>query len=96
MKRNAPTILVLVLLTATATAFVVTQHLKLEPSPISQTHVDKIFSPVCECDTNAAHIDFTISRPARDLEYRLYVNTNVPITLERVELLSATTLGAEP
>jgi hypothetical protein len=41
--RNAPTILVLVLLTATATAFVVTQHLKLEPSPISQTHVDKVF-----------------------------------------------------
>jgi len=44
---------------------VVTQHLKLEPSPISQTHVDKIFSPVCECDTNAAHIDFTIRRADR-------------------------------
>jgi hypothetical protein len=50
------------LLAATATAFVVTQHLKLEPSPISQTHVDKVFSPVCECDTNVAHIDFTIRR----------------------------------
>lgn len=62
MLRNAPTILVLVLLTATATAFVVTQHLKLEPSPISQTHVDKVFSPVCNCATNAAHIDFSIRR----------------------------------
>jgi hypothetical protein len=41
---------------------VVTQHLKLEPSPISQTHVDKVFSPVCECATNAAHIDFSIRR----------------------------------
>jgi hypothetical protein len=60
--RNAPTILVLVLLTATATAFVVTQHLKLEPSPISQTHVDKVFSPVCNCTTAAAHIDFAIRR----------------------------------
>ena len=62
MKRNAPTILVLVLLVLTATAFVVTQHLKLEPSPISQTRVDKVFSPVCECDTNAAHINFSIRR----------------------------------
>jgi hypothetical protein len=50
------------LLVATATAFVVTQHLKLEPSPISQTHVDKVFSPVCECETSAAHIDFSIRR----------------------------------
>ena len=65
MKRNAPTILVLVLLAATATAFVVTQHLKLEPSPISQTHVDKVFSPVCECDTSAAHVDFSIRRADR-------------------------------
>lgn len=54
--------LVLLLLLATATAFVVTQHLKLEPSPISQTHVDKTFSPVCNCATNAAHIDFSIRR----------------------------------
>src|SRR3954465_13099565 len=55
-------ILVLLLLTGTATAFVVTQHLKLEPSPISQTHVDKTFSPVCNCATSAAHIDFSIRR----------------------------------
>ena len=62
MKRNAPTVLVLVLLLATATAFVVTQHLKLEPSPISQTRVDKVFSPVCNCATSSAHIDFSIRR----------------------------------
>lgn len=52
--------LVLLLLVATATAFAVTQRLKLEPSPISQTHVDKVFSPVCRCATRAAHIDFSI------------------------------------
>jgi hypothetical protein len=60
------------LLTATATAFVVTQHLKLEPSPISQTHVDKVFSPVCGCATNAAHIDFSIRRPDH---LRIWVRT---------------------
>jgi hypothetical protein len=62
VKRNAPTILALVLLAATATAFVVTQHLKLEPSPISQTHVDKVFSPVCECESQAAKIEFVLRR----------------------------------
>ena len=41
----------------------VTQHLKLEPSPISQTHVDKTFSPVCNCATSVAHIDFSIRHP---------------------------------
>jgi hypothetical protein len=40
----------------------VTQRLKLEPSPISQTHVDKAFSPVCRCATRAAHIDFSLRR----------------------------------
>ncbi len=50
----------------------VTQHLKLEPSPISQTHVDKVFSPVCNCETAAAHIDFSI-RHADHL--RIWVRT---------------------
>jgi hypothetical protein len=63
---------VLLLLAATATAFAVTQHLKLEPSPISQTHVDKVFSPVCNCATSAAHIDFSI-RHADHL--RIWVRT---------------------
>jgi hypothetical protein len=40
----------------------VTQRLKLEPSPISQTHVDKAFSPICRCATRVAHLDFTIRR----------------------------------
>jgi hypothetical protein len=50
----------------------VTQRLKLEPSPISQTHVDKVFSPVCNCATKVAHIDFSIRR-ADDL--RIWVRT---------------------
>jgi hypothetical protein len=40
----------------------VTQRLKLEPSPISQTHVGKVFSPVCECASQAAKIRFSLRR----------------------------------
>jgi hypothetical protein len=40
----------------------VTQRLKLEPSPISQTHVDKVFSPICECASQAAKIQFSLRR----------------------------------
>jgi hypothetical protein len=50
------------LLAATATAFAVTQRLKLEPSPISQTRVAKVFSPVCECVSQAADIQFSLRR----------------------------------
>lgn len=60
--KNAPTILALLLLVGTATAFAVTQRLKLEPSPISQTRVAKTFSPVCECETDAARIQFVLRR----------------------------------
>ena len=48
---------------ATATAFAVTQRLKLEPSPISKTRVSDIFSPVCRCATKAASIDFSLRSP---------------------------------
>jgi hypothetical protein len=54
--------LALLLLVGTATAFAVTQRLKLEPSPISQTRVDKTFSPVCRCRSKAARIEFDLRR----------------------------------
>ena len=47
---------------ATATAFAVTQRLKLEPSPISKTRVSDIFSPVCRCATRTANIEFSLRR----------------------------------
>jgi hypothetical protein len=62
MRRNAPTILALLLLVGTATAFAVTQRLKLEPSPISQTRVDDVFSPVCRCASRTANIEFSLRR----------------------------------
>jgi len=62
MRRNAPTILALLLIVATATAFAVTQRLKLEPSPISQTRVSETFSPVCRCPSRAATIEFSLRK----------------------------------
>jgi hypothetical protein len=62
MKRNAPTILALLLLVLTATAFAVTQRLKLEPSPISRTRVDSVFSPVCRCPSKVANIEFSLRK----------------------------------
>ena len=45
LKRVAPTILVAALLVATATAFAVTEHLKLEDSPVINTAFPALFSP---------------------------------------------------
>ena len=42
-----------------------TQRLKLEPSPISQTRVDDVFSPVCRCPSRAANIEFSLRRADR-------------------------------
>jgi hypothetical protein len=47
---------------ATATAFAVTQRLKLEPSPVSQTRVSEVFSPVCRCASKAANIEFSLRK----------------------------------
>ena len=49
----------------TATAFAVTQRLKLEPSPISRTRVDDVFSPVCRCPSQVATIDFSLRKADR-------------------------------
>jgi hypothetical protein len=59
--RLAPFLLVAALLGATAAAFAVTEGLKLEPSPIRSTQVDKIFSP----DVRVAHIRFRLRKPDR-------------------------------
>ena len=44
-------------------AFVYTEKLKLTPSPILGTRVDKVFSPVCECETDTATISFRLRAP---------------------------------
>jgi hypothetical protein len=74
VRQNALTILALVLLVATATAFVVTQRLKLEPSPISETRVDKVFAPLCGCTSRTAKIEFDL-RAADRLRISILVDT---------------------
>jgi hypothetical protein len=48
LVKLLPTVLVLVLLGATAAAFTVTQRLKLEDSPILNVQLDRLVSPVCK------------------------------------------------
>jgi hypothetical protein len=62
VTRFFPLALVLALLAATTVAFVVTEGLKLEPSPIRATQVTKTFAPGCDCKTHDARIAFTLRR----------------------------------
>jgi hypothetical protein len=64
LSRLPQTLIVLALLAATATAFAVTERLKLEKSPITGTRVDKVFSPVCECARSASVISFRLRKRA--------------------------------
>jgi len=54
-----------VLLGATAAAFVVTERLKLEPSPVTHVFVTKVFSPTCECETDLAVVGFRLRKAQR-------------------------------
>ena len=63
--RFAPAALVAALLVATAAAFAYTERLKLSPSPIKGTRVDKLFSPICECDSDTARIAFRLRKRDR-------------------------------
>ncbi|MGI9112014.1 MAG: FlgD immunoglobulin-like domain containing protein [Gaiellaceae bacterium] len=65
MARLASTVLVVALLAATATAFTLTQGLKLEQSPIFGTDVDKVFSPICGCESDRAKISFRLREADR-------------------------------
>jgi hypothetical protein len=60
LRRHLRTILVLLILAATAAAFVVTEDLKLEPDPIAAPRIDRTFSPVCNCDQQTARIAFRL------------------------------------
>jgi hypothetical protein len=58
-------VLVVALLAATAAAFALTQGLKNQPAAIFGTDVDKVFSPVCGCDSDTALIAFKLREPDR-------------------------------
>jgi hypothetical protein len=48
---------------ATGVAFLHTESLKLETSPIRQTDVTPLFSPVCKCDQSKARIALRLVKP---------------------------------
>jgi hypothetical protein len=62
LRRRLPTVLVVLLIVATAGAFGRTELLKLETNPVSGPRVDKDFSPVCRCASGLAHISFRLRR----------------------------------
>ena len=65
MARVLSTAFCVALLAATAGAFALTQGAKTELVPIYRTHVDHVFSPNCNCPTNAARIDFNLRKKDR-------------------------------
>jgi hypothetical protein len=64
VARILPTLLVLALLGGTAAAFAVTENLKLEKSPISDTKVSKTVAPDSVSDSKAS-ISFLLRKPDR-------------------------------
>jgi hypothetical protein len=65
VHRLFSTALLVALLGATAVAFVITEGLKLEPSPVTKVFVTKIFSPTCDCSTDFALIHFRLRKADR-------------------------------
>jgi FlgD Ig-like domain len=62
LPRAFPLVLVLVLVAATTIAFIRTEHLKLQPAPITSVHVTKAFAPTCGCPTGKAKVEFRLRR----------------------------------
>jgi hypothetical protein len=65
VARILPTLLVLALLGCTAAAFAVTEGLKLEKSPITDTQVDKVVAPDSATSFATASISFVLRKPDR-------------------------------
>jgi flagellar hook capping protein FlgD len=65
VKKLLPIVLVVALLAATAAAFAVTERLKLEDSPILNTRLDELLSPICTAcrpEAKEARIAFRLRR----------------------------------
>lgn len=65
LDERLPAFFVVLLLAATAAAFVRTQQQKLKPSPLHVVHVDELFSPVCRCSTSHATISLRVRTRSR-------------------------------
>ena len=62
MSRIAVTLIVLALIAGTSAAFTVAERLKLERSPVTAPHFDRLFSPVCDCASDVAHLRIRFRR----------------------------------
>jgi hypothetical protein len=62
LRRVAVTVLVLVLLAGTTVAFVLTEELKLERTPIAKPRFDVVFSPTCACRQETARLRLRLRR----------------------------------
>ncbi len=82
MARFLPTLLVLALLGCTAAAFAVTEGLKLEKSPITDTQVEKIVAPDSATYATASII-FVLRKPDRLTVQIVNGNGDVIRTLAR-------------
>jgi hypothetical protein len=65
LRRTATTALVLAVLAGSAAAFAVSEALKVQRATITDTHISKVFSPVCRCPTKRATIKFRLTRKER-------------------------------
>ena len=65
MQRVLTSVTLLGLLVATAAAFAITEHLKLIKSALYGPTVSKYLSPVCNCPTSTATIQFMLRHPDR-------------------------------
>jgi hypothetical protein len=63
LPRLAVTVLVLALLAATATAFALTEVLKLERTPIVRPRFNVAFSPGCGCPHDSARLPIRLKKP---------------------------------
>ena len=57
--------LVLAVLAGSAAAFAVSEALKVQRATITDTHISKVFSPVCGCGKGRARIEFRLTRSER-------------------------------
>ena len=65
MQRVLTSVTLLGLLVATAAAFAITEHLKLEKSPISVGQISRVLSPICDCPTNKAIVRLKLRKTGR-------------------------------
>jgi hypothetical protein len=66
VPRLVSTALLISLLAATAVAFAITEGLKLQPAPVRSVFVEpRVFSPTCDCETDAVAIRFRMRKADR-------------------------------